>query len=63
MFDLLNVSRILLTYYPSWFDGTPSTAGAGEFPLILVVAVVAPIALLLHIYSIRGLILAEKRIS
>lgn len=59
MFDLLNVSRILLIYYPSWFDGVPSTAGAGEFPLILVVAIVAPIALLLHIYAIRGLILKE----
>jgi hypothetical protein len=60
LFDLLNVSRILLTYYPSWFDGIPSTAGAGEFPLILVVAIVAPIALLLHIYAIRSLLLEKS---
>jgi hypothetical protein len=59
LFDLLNVSRILLTYYPSWFDGDPSTVGAGAFPLVLVVAVVAPITLLLHIYSIRALLLKK----
>jgi hypothetical protein len=59
LFDLLNVSRILLTYYPSWFDGVPSTVGAGEFPLILVVAIVAPIALLLHIYAVRSLLLKK----
>jgi hypothetical protein len=63
LFDLLNVSRILLTYYPSWFDGVPSTAGAGEFPLILVVAIVAPVALLLHIYAIRSLLLKKKLIT
>lgn len=60
LLDLLNVSRILLTYYPSWFEGVPSTVGAGEFPLVLVVAVVAPIALLLHIYAIRSLLLGNK---
>jgi hypothetical protein len=63
MFDLLNVSRILLTYYPSWFDGAPTTAGAGEFPLVLVMGIVAPVALLLHIYAIRGLLSKEKPIA
>ncbi len=56
LFDLLNVSRILLGNYPIWSDADPSSAVAAEFPLVLILGLVAPIALLFHIYAIRGLL-------
>lgn len=62
LFDLVNVSRILLYYYPTWYSGTePSTAIAGTFPTVLILCIAAPIALLSHVYSIRALILGESR--
>ena len=60
MFDLLNVSRILLKFYPSWYDMEPSTAIAGEFPTVLILGIAAPIALMLHVYSIRSLVTTMK---
>lgn len=56
MLDLVNLSVILLRYYPIWSDYTPSTAGAGAFPLVLIVGITAPIALIMHVYMIRTLI-------
>jgi hypothetical protein len=56
LLDLFNVSRILLTNYPTWSNANPSTACAGSFPLMLVVGLAAPVALLLHVYTIRALV-------
>lgn len=62
LFDLLNVSRILLTYYPSWYNLEPSTAVAAQFPTVLVLCIAAPIALLFHIYSIRFLLKSKNEL-
>ena len=62
MLDLVNVSYILLANYPIWSRALPSTASAGEFPLILIVGITAPIALMLHVYAIR-LLLKSSRIE
>ena len=56
LFDLLNVSRILLLYYPSWYSGHPSTQVAGQYPTVLILCIAAPIALMFHFYSIREMI-------
>ncbi|TGK00987.1 hypothetical protein EHO59_13795 [Leptospira semungkisensis] len=61
MLDLLNVARILLVFDPIWSNSTPSSIAAGRFPMMLVLGLVAPIALLLHVYAIRGLILFNKK--
>ena len=56
MLDLLCVSYILLKYYPTWSSAIPSTASAGSFPMMIVIGITAPIALLLHVFVIRKLI-------
>lgn len=53
--DLANVSRILLANYPIWSNAEPSTGFAGSFPMMLVLSITAPVALILHIYTIRAL--------
>jgi hypothetical protein len=60
LFDLVNVSRILLTYYPGWYQLEPSTAVAGEFPTVLILCLAAPVALLLHVYSLRALFQSQS---
>lgn len=60
LLDLLNVSRILLMYYPSWTATNPTTEAAGSFPLMLIVGITAPVALLLHIYTLRALFRISK---
>ena len=56
MLDLVNVSRILIANYPIWSDANPSTGFAGSFPMMLVLGITAPAALILHIYGIRALL-------
>ncbi|MGJ4744973.1 hypothetical protein ACQV5M_01310 [Leptospira sp. SA-E8] len=59
LFDLANVSRLLLFNYPIWSDAQPSSAAMADFPLMLIVGLAAPVALLVHIYSIRRLLLKK----
>jgi hypothetical protein len=54
--DLLNVAFMLLYYYPTWSNAQPSSAGATEFPLILVLGLAAPFALTFHFYTLRTLL-------
>lgn len=63
LMDLLNVAFMLLAYYPIWSDAKPSSAAAGDFSLVMIPALVAPIALLLHIYAIRNFILMGRQSS
>ena len=56
MTDLLIVLFILLTRYPIWSDELPSTAMAGAFPMMLIIGIAAPMALLLHIFMLRKLL-------
>lgn len=58
--DLLIVLFVLLTKYPIWYDAMPSTAIAGSFPMMLIIGIAAPMALLLHIFMLRKLILENK---
>lgn len=58
--DLLIVLYILLSYYPIWYDGLPDTAMAGSFPMMLIIGIAAPIALLQHIITLRKLLLNTK---
>ncbi len=60
LFDLLNVAYMLLYYYPIWYAGTPSSGAATGFSLVMIPAIAAPVALLLHIYSIRSFLIVAK---
>lgn len=60
MLDLVNVSWILLMNYPTWSNVEPSTAIAGAFPMMLIIGITAPVALLLHIYALSGLLHVRK---
>jgi hypothetical protein len=57
LLDLANVAYLMLAYDPIWHHGTPSSAPLGHFALVMVPAIAAPFALLLHTYAIRGAIL------
>jgi len=58
--DLLTVLFILLNKYPIWSNAIPSTVSAGSFPMMLIIGIAAPIALLLHVFMLRKLILEER---
>jgi hypothetical protein len=58
--DLLNVALMLLVFYPIWSTAQPSSAAATQFSLVMIPAIAAPIALLLHIYSIRNFLLQRN---
>ncbi|WP_223552287.1 hypothetical protein [Aestuariivivens sp. NBU2969] len=58
--DLLIVLYILLSYHPIWYDGLPNTAMAGSFPMMLIIGIAAPIALIQHIITLRKLLLNTK---
>ncbi len=60
LFDLLNVATLLVFYYPIWNESLPSSAAAADFSLVMIPALAAPIALILHIYSIRNFWLENK---
>jgi hypothetical protein len=57
--DLLNVAVRILGYYPIWFRATPSSAPMADFALVMVPAIAAPCALLLHIYALRAVFLGH----
>ena len=56
LLDLLNVAYLILRYYPIWYRDAPSSAPLGDFALIMIPAVAAPLALLLHVYAIRQVV-------
>lgn len=59
--DLTNVAGLLLYYYPSWNGAMPSSAALANFSLVMVPALAAPMALILHIYAIKNFVM--KRAS
>jgi hypothetical protein len=58
--DLLNVAFLIVAYYPIWYRGTPSSAPIADFALIMIPAIAAPFALLLHTYAIRAVVLGKS---
>ena len=54
--DLLTVAYLILRYYPIWYRDAPSSAPLSDFALIMIPAVAAPLALLLHTYAIQGVL-------
>jgi hypothetical protein len=52
--DLLNVAGLLFYYYPSWSPAAPSSAALADFSLVMVPALAAPMALILHLYAIKN---------
>ncbi|MDB4909059.1 MAG: hypothetical protein JWO05_3843 [Gemmatimonadetes bacterium] len=52
--DLLNVAGLLFWFYPSWSHAVPSSAALADFSLVMVPALAAPIALILHCYALRS---------
>jgi hypothetical protein len=59
--DLLNVAALLFYFYPSWSNATPSSAALADFSLVMVPALAAPIALILHLYAIRNAFFARAQ--
>lgn len=60
LFDLGNVLVMALTFYPSWHAAPVSTAPLGEFSLVMLPAMAAPIALTLHAYAIRNFVALDE---
>ncbi len=58
--DLLNVAGLLFYFYPSWSSVVPSSAALADFSLVMVPALAAPIALILHLYAIRNVLFRES---
>jgi hypothetical protein len=61
--DLLNVAGLLFYFYPSSSSVVPSSAALADFSLVMVPALAAPIALILHLYAIRNFLLRESASS
>ena len=57
LIDLLNVAFLLLKYYPICYSSVPNSAPAADFSLIMIPAILAPVALLLHFYALRNSVL------
>ncbi|PWU00319.1 MAG: hypothetical protein C5B52_09140 [Bacteroidetes bacterium] len=63
LLDLFNVSILLLVYYPLWNNSAITSEAATKFSLIMIPAIAAPFAILLHIYSIVSAIKPKKEFS
>src|SRR5262245_12011176 len=59
LYDLMNVAYLLLAYYPLYSDTVPSSAPAFEFSLVLIPALFASMALLLHLFALRSYLRSE----
>jgi len=59
LYDLMNVAYLLLAYYPLYSDTVPSSAPAFQFSLVLIPALAAPMALLLHLFALRSYLRSE----
>ena len=62
LLDLLNVATLLFCYYPSWSRAMPSSAALADFSLVMVPALAAPVALILHLYAIKNFFMKESRV-
>jgi hypothetical protein len=56
--DLLNVASLLFYYDPSWSPAAPSSAALADFSLVMVPALAAPMALILHLCAIKNFAMA-----
>jgi hypothetical protein len=63
LFDLLNVAYLILRYYPIWYQDAPSSGALSDFALIMIPAVAAPLALLLHTYAIRRVVQGATHVT
>lgn len=59
--DLLNVAFLMLYYYPIWSQSDITSVAVFDFSLIMIPAIAAPIALILHFYAIRNYYLQTKK--
>ena len=59
LYDLLNVAYLLLAYHPLYSNTVPSSAPAFQFSLVLIPALAAPMALLLHLFALRTYLRSE----
>ena len=59
LYDLMNVAYLLLAHYPLYSDTVPSSAPAFQFSLVLIPALAAPMALLLHLFALRSYLRSE----
>jgi len=59
LIDLLNVAFLLLKYYPIWYGFAPNSAPAADFSVVMIPAIAAPVALLLHFYGLRNFVLKK----
>jgi hypothetical protein len=59
LYDLMNVAYLLLAHYPLYTDTVPSSAPAFQFSLVLIPALAAPMALLLHLFALRSYLHSE----
>ncbi len=59
LYDLMNVAYLLLAHYPLYSDTVPSSAPAFQFSLVLIPALAAPMALLLHLFALRSYVRSE----
>jgi hypothetical protein len=62
LLDLLNVATLLFYYYPSWSSAMPSSAALADFSLVMVPALAAPVALILHLYAIKNFFMKESSV-
>ena len=60
--DLMNVAYLLLAHYPLYNDTVPSSAPAFQFSLVLIPALAAPMALLLHLFALRSYLRSQATI-
>jgi len=63
LYDLMSVAYLLLAYYPLYNDTVPSSAPVFEFSLVLIPALAAPMALLLHLFALRSYLRSEATSS
>jgi hypothetical protein len=61
--DLVNVAVLLVAYDPIWFHGHPTSAPMADFALVMIPAIAAPFALLLHLYAVRNVLVSAGRRS
>jgi len=52
--DLLNVLFLLLAYYPIWNHAALTSAPAADFSLVMLPAIAAPMALIMHFCGVRN---------
>ncbi len=59
LFDLLNIAGMMFYYYPLWHWSGISSAAMSTFSLVMVPALAAPMAMLLHFAAIRNFVMKK----